>query len=389
MPKIEYRLFGYRRIKGEEGKENKLATHLVRLGIAAEMCEDGSFVISERDFKRFKRYAGGRVRYTASDGCGIPGVLKRNLSHIPTALAILFGLIINILLAGLVWDVRVSGNERVSEEMISDALDEVGFGVGTIWSLADKEMAEAALLESMGDISWVSINRRGTVAYVEVKETEGVVEEPQAQYVCSNIVATTDCVIEEINVVHGRALVKAGDVVSRGDIIISGVIETEAGTFFTRAEGSVRAHIVEEIAAEATTEETATEQDTTRVCERGIRIFGSYINIFKNYGNLPKDCVIIDDEVVWVIGDGHKMPISLVTKYASIPTEVKVTHQASDLPALASSRLMEAISSAADGADLVKLRTSGKYIDGGYRMVATLILSKDIGEEVEVTITDR
>ncbi len=388
MPRFEHYLFGYRRLKGDDGKEGKFASHILRLGISAVVCDDGTFVVTERDYKRFRAYAGGRVRYVASDVCGLPATLIGFRNHIPTIIALILGLILNILLSTLVWDVRVSGNNTVTDGQVISALEEVGFGVGSVWSLTDKEAKEAAVLSSMDEISWVSINRRGTVAYVEIKETEGNTPPPMTNYKCSNIIASVDCIVEEINVIHGRAQVKAGDYVSRGDILISGIIDTEAGTYFTRAEGSIKAQIVETVTSEALTEEVVIEQDASRVCEIGIKLFGLYINIFKNYGNLPKDYAIIENEEVWVIDDRHKVPLSVATKSAQVPIEVLITHTTSELPALASSRLNGAIAEISKGADLVKLKTDGKYIDGGYQMVATLVLSRDIGEEVGVSVTE-
>lgn len=387
MPRFEHRLFGYRIIKGESGKEGRLASHLIRLGISAKMCEGGGFIISARDFKRFRSYAGGRIRYTVTDEHGLPSLIKRNLIHFPTVLAVLAGLLINILLSLLVWDVRISGNDKVSREQIVAALEQAGFGVGQVWSLTDKEAVEVETLNILDELSWISINRKGTVAYVEVKEAEEG-KLPPGGYECSNIVASTDCVIEEIDVRHGRAMVKAGDVVSRGDILISGVIDTEAGTFFTRAEGTVKAQVVKVVSASASKEEHFTEKSLTRACEINLKLFGVSINIYKNYGNLPKDYAIIENEEVCVIADEHKLPLSVVTKYIEEPCRVIHTNQLSELPALAGERLMREITESARGADLVKLKTTGGYSGSGYNMKATLILSVNVGKEIEVSIKD-
>ena len=387
MAKIEYQLFGYRCIKGEEGKESRLATLLVNQGIASESKPDGSFLIRERDFKRFSRFAAGRIRYKASPPLGLPGAIKRNLVHTPTALAAVLGLCINLFLSSLVWDVRVSGNEKVEDEVIVDALEASGFGVGSIWSCYDKEATETELLRALEQISWISINRRGSVAYIEVKETAEAADNIEDEYQCSNIVATRDCVIEEINVRHGRAVVKVGDTVKQGDILISGIIESEAGTYFTRAEGNIKASIVKSVVAEAREVEEVTEHDTSRVYAKYVKVFGYKINIFKNYGNLPPDCDIIENEVVWTLENGIKMPASLITEYISQPIKVDRAYTESELPIIAAARLDTEIAEAVGDGDLIKLRTSGAYTEDGYRMVADIVLSAEVGREAKVDIT--
>ena len=51
------------------------------------------------------------------------------------------------------------------------------------------------------------------------------------KFIHSNIVASVDCVIDEVTVVKGVSLVKPGDVVKKGDLLISGVTMDENKIF--------------------------------------------------------------------------------------------------------------------------------------------------------------
>lgn len=386
MVGIDAYLFGYRTLYPEEGGESRLATALLRLGIAAEGRKDGGFLIRESDFERFKRYAGGRVRYTATETLGLPALLLGLKSRIPLLISLIFSLFLVIFLSHPVWDVRVRGTESISADSVEESLREAGLSVGRLWDKVDTDQVETALLDAMPELAWVQINRVGTVAEVIIRERAPTTEPVPSPYTASNIIAAEDGVIEEITVKRGTAYVKAGDVVRRGDILISGIVENERGSYFTVAEGSVRAHTAGSISA------SATEHERESILERGgleslaLYIFDLKINIFKNYGNSDSDCVIIEDKVDYLYAFGKRLPVAVVRQRRYVKTERELTHEPSELPALASVRLEAALADALGTADLIKLKTSGKYTDGGYVLTAEYVISKEIGEERELAV---
>ena len=151
-------------------------------------------------------------------------------------------LLLRLLTAGRVWDIRIEreeGDSDFSSALILEELEEAGLAVGDRWSRIDRDGVETALLSSSSHIGWVSITRTGAVAHVKVREKTKFRGEPVAEedgY--ANIVAAFDCVIEEITVVRGFAVVSVGDTVRAGDLLISGILPEEAGGGFCRAEGS-------------------------------------------------------------------------------------------------------------------------------------------------------
>ncbi len=384
MAGIAHKIFGYRIITSECGKEHKLATILLSLGIAAEDMGCGTFLIRARDFRRFSRGAAGRVRYTASELLGLPGVIYQNRVRSLSLISVIFGIILNIFLSNLVWDVRVIGNRDIEGDVIAEKLEASGLKIGTSWQSLDKNEVETALLAAMPDVSWISINRRGTVAYVEVRERADVPSPDNGIYPPSNIVALKDCVIEEITVKSGVAMVAPGSVVRAGDMLISGIVTTESGTQFVRAEGSVRAHVADKIVTEVKREEIETIEEEYRVCERTLNILGVRINIYKNYGNLPDGCDIIEDKENITLPGGKKLPLSLVTSRAVSQVNITTTYTDSELPALAAMRLEEKFAEILSNKDLIKLKTDGEYTELGYRITASIVTSEDVGKEVKI-----
>lgn len=386
MVRIDAYLFGYRLIYPEEGGEPRLVTALLKLGIVAEGRDDGGFLIREADFERFRAYAGGRVRYNATDIRGLPAFRSRLRRHIPTLIGAALSMFLVIFLSHLVWDVRIEGAESLSAEAVEKRLDEAGLGLGALWDNIDAEEVELALLDAVPELAWVQINRRGTVAEVIIRERAPTSEPYVSPYAASNIVAAEDGVIEEITVISGDAAVKPGDVVRRGDVLISGIAEGEGGSRFTVASGSVRAHTAGRISVSAAATESEYIRERAGLSSLALRIFGLKINIFKNYGNSHTDCDIIENEVDYLYVFGKRLPVATVREVRYKDTERTVARELSELPGIASVRLRESLSASLGGADLIKLKTKGEYVADSYVLTAEYVISREIGEERELIV---
>ena len=382
MAGLDFILFGYRIIYAEDGYTHRLATHLYRLAITSTEL-DGGFAIREADYKRFSEYAKGRIRYTSSELLGIPGKLKKKPYILVMILSLFIGFLLTYPLTTLVWDLRVSSDEYIEEERVISALREVGFGEGSSWHTFDKEHIEAELLAKMPEIAWISINRSGTVAYVELRIKKGDEAPPTTSYEVSNIIAAKDGVIDEIIVESGVAMVAVGDVVRAGDILISGVIETEYGTILTEARGSVSAHHLEKIEMDVKREERLTEYDVSRVGAAKVTILGFNINIFKNYGNLDSGYDIIEETERLTLF-GKRLPLSLTRSFIATPYEVVEIYTDAELPVLAEARCLDELDLIRGERDLIKLSTSGEYTSDGYRLSMSAVFSGEIGRAVPI-----
>lgn len=384
---FSYYLFGYRTVTAEAGSEAKLASALVYLGIGSRCGADGSFTVREGDVGRLRAYLGGRVRCSFSELKGLPGGILRQRHYILPLLSFILSVIMTVFLSSVVWDVRIEAEGGINSEEIRDMLSEIGVGVGSGINGIDIERTENALLLKCEELAWVQINRRGTVLYVETRgRREGGGTSSDVPPLCSNVIAVRDGVIEEITVRGGVAAVRPGDTVKAGDILISGIVSNESGVRFERAEGTVIAHTFDSVSASclATEEvESFTEQE---LCSFSIEILGKTINIFKNYGNLTDDCVIIEDEEVYTVNEDKRLPVSVKREYIARRVVTAVPNAASELPIIAGERLSLLLALELRDADLVKLRTYGEYIDDGYIITAEYVKAENIGREVSVDL---
>ena len=218
---------------------------------------------------------------------------KRNAFIIGVALFI--GML--VFLSGFIWRIEINGNLYYSDEMIMDFLNNNNIGIGSNSIVIDETELEETIRQEFDEVIWVSVTLNGTKLSIDVKEniTNAVMSE---QDITNDIIATKDGVIHSITVRTGTPIVKPGDAVKTGDVLVTSKVEctNESGqvmkTLYTNADADI--YIKTEYKYENTIERNYKEKlYTGRVIENeftriGDRIFEktldkSELNKFKNY----------------------------------------------------------------------------------------------------------
>ena len=387
MVRLDAFIFGYRNGTVAPSDVPKLTNALLKLGISSDVSSDGSFLLRERDVASFCRYADGRLRYDLSGREGLPGAFFCVMKRRGLVLAAFITLALRILLGGIVWDVRIEGNERLDDTTVREHLAANGFGIGDVWRLVDKNEVETAILAECADISWIAINRRGVVAYVRIMETENVGKENEEVPEFSNIIADRDAVIQEITVERGVAAVKVGDVVRRGDVLISGVVETEDGTVFCRAMGHVIGQAVTTVSAEIPRNGTERRKIGDSLREIRLNLFKIPINIFKNYRICLNEYDIIENDKEYALFGKHPLPIIFTEvrlveyeKYPIVYTEDQMIRMAKD-------RLDDTVRSEFFTADILKMRSYGEFSEECYTLFTEIVYLTDISKESAIQVS--
>ena len=386
MARLDEYFLGYHdgKVSPEDGC--KLVNAMLKLDVSSRVEPSGAFSVSGRDKAKLTAYLKSKMHFKLSEPRGLYGFLL-GLRH---RYGILIGLLIIVLFfvfsSRLVWDIRISGNENISDYKIESALSDLGLEVGTRWRKIDKNAVETKILAEHKEIAWISINRRGTVIYVQVMESENIGKSEEGAYPFSNVIAERDGVIEEITVESGVAAVKVGDVVKKGDVLISGVIENERGVSFCRAKGTVRASGVSDVSVESKPNVTEKTPNMQRLSELRIILFNFSINIFKNYGNSEEGCDIIRENRKFALFDKYRLPIRIEKVYTVGYSETVRTRTSDEMIESAKRELDGRIYSTFKNADVLKIRTTAGFKDGTYRITSRVVYSSDIGKESAIEI---
>ena len=120
-----------------------------------------------------------------------------------------------------VWAIEYVGNLQVSDDELSDFLEQESIHYGMKKSSINCEEKEKKLRETFQNVTWTSIYFEGTKLFVEIKENEK--SEPiQIETRGTNIIANETGTITSIVTRNGVPKVKAGDWVEKGQLLVAG-----------------------------------------------------------------------------------------------------------------------------------------------------------------------
>ena len=384
---IDFILLGYVEIKIHTHDFEKLANHFLRRGIRMTSKSDNLIIVfmSQKD-EAIKILTTEQIDFDITREFQIFGTIKSKRESIVIFSVFLFTVFLVLFLSNLVWCIEVDGNDNISDADIVMGLEECGFHIGSRWSKTDFGEIENAFLNRNSDIGWININRSGTVAYVTVIEAKNAVQDDSQNFELCNLVAKEDCVIEYISVTNGTAVVKAGDVVRKGDPLILGINNNENGSEFCAAEGTVIGRVSKIVGVDAKREKLQKSILDTSLCASKIKIFDFSINIFKKYRNFGMDCVIIEKKNKISLPNGRKLPFEVINEYETRYSETVVVLGDEELVCEARYKMNITLQKLLPKVHLNSIRTYGNFTDEGYKMFSELIYSCDVSESINFSV---
>lgn len=125
-----------------------------------------------------------------------------------------------------IWNIQIEGNHKYSEEEIRKILKQQEVYVGQMKNHIHCDDISAYLRKNYTDVIWISASVEGISLKIQVKEnTDRTFKRKSEVYeVPSDIVADKDGIITDIITRQGIPLVHIGDIVQRGDSLVSGNI---------------------------------------------------------------------------------------------------------------------------------------------------------------------
>lgn len=125
---------------------------------------------------------------------------------------------------GYIWDIHVQGTYFYTDEQVKTYIEQEAVSLGSRKKQVDCEQLEEQLREVFPEIAWVSCEVQGTRLNVEIKETLEGTELLESEEAPQDVVAAKDGVVIEIITRSGTPMVKPGETVAKGDVLISGVV---------------------------------------------------------------------------------------------------------------------------------------------------------------------
>lgn len=209
-----------------------------------------------------------------------------------------------------IWNIEISGINNIEESEILSQLADEGIDIGKKKSGIDTKTVINNIRLKRSDISWMSIDMKGTNIIVNIVEAEEKPDLIDENEYC-NIVAKQKGIITKITADTGTALVKVGYVVEEGDILIGGYMEGKyTGTRYVHAKGNVEARIWYTKKLESKFTREITEETGTTKNKYSINFNNFKINLYKSIPNFENYDTICETNKIKLFNDFY-LPIEI------------------------------------------------------------------------------
>lgn len=220
---------------------------------------------------------------------GIPFVVRRIKRRRMMFIGAILSLILLNVMASYIWFVDVTGVKSLTVDQIKEIAFQNGLKPGIAKDSVRAKQIEQQILLTVPEIAWVGVTFSGTRAEVEVVEKTMQKQEDKGP---ADIVAAKDGVITEFIVLAGKPLVKKGDTVRKGDLLITGIVteqtqSTETGQTIVnhtpiqlvKANGIIKARVWYETYGEGELTEPIHQRTGKKEMAVDIRIGGNIISL--------------------------------------------------------------------------------------------------------------
>ena len=383
-------LFGYRTIRAELKYAapifNVAREHSIVYRNQKSDAESISFECSLPAAKRLKKICTEReIPFLSDTEHGIPHLLGKYRKRYGIFAGVFICIALILLSGTAVWDIRIDGERRLTENQILSELDACGLRIGSPLRSLDTDVIQTRMIILSDDVSWISINLIGTVAHVEIRESEPIPEQkipPRA----ANLIATDDGEIVGFEEVRGDIAVKIGDLVNRGDLLVSGIRDSAThGFIYKVANGRVYAKTKSEYSVDIPLKYERKKYKDKVYEEKYLVFFNKEIKIYSNNRKINISCDIIDTVEYADVFSMGKLPFGIRT-VKHLPYEYesaeRSTEEAIDLALIKLRSLEEELMIS----DVISKQLSGKLEGDVYRLECTAVSVKNIAKQQEVEV---
>lgn len=328
MKKLKRKVKGCCRVKVTgafpESVLNMCAMHAVELwGLQCIDAYTLAFYVYERDLDAVKMIAERCMCQMESEN-PIGGSRLRAFFKNHIWILVSFAVVLAMLTASslFIWDIDVYGCEGIEKGEVLRALAECGVDCGCYWPSIDTDNVRAKVLLRLPELAWMSVNVSSSRAIVLVSER---LEKPEI-YIESDgadIIASHTGIISKMSVLNGAPAVTAGQLVTVGEVLISGEAESINGeTRNVRAQGDVIAQTWYELTSVCPMQGEKKTSFGVRYMRYAVKFGKNRYNFYFNSKNTVDGCEKIVHNYKIRVSGLFAFPVTLIVEeYRPYKTE--------------------------------------------------------------------
>lgn len=204
-----------------------------------------TLTISPKDFKGFKKLSRKyKCKIKIINKNGFFRVLLFFRNNIFYIVGIFVALLFIFFMSQRIWIIDISGNSNISNKNILKFCSENGLYLGCNKNKIDGKKLSENLKIKYNTISWINISVKGSTAIIKLSEDKPINKIEKMDKPC-DVVASSNCKILSIVTNKGTPMVKKGDTVLAGDVLISSMLvpsgqEENPVNDFVSAKGDIK-----------------------------------------------------------------------------------------------------------------------------------------------------
>lgn len=313
---------------------------------------------------------------------GIYFTLKRHRDKIGFAAGAIFAAAVVLFLNLFVWEINISGNKAVSSEEIMATLANSGLKTGTLRTAHDARKIEWNIMNDNKEIAWATVNIQGCCVNVVVSETRREAEMKYDDDKPVNIIAAKYGVIRKMDVFDGQGVVKVGDAVMKGDLLVSATFEDRHGKLTLKhSRARVMAETDYEITVEFPLEQVIETTGGVKKSVKGIEIMGLSIPLGSSRGceELPAEKEEKELYFLWI-----RLPVKEICIKYYVVKRNTITYTAEQAKGGAFQLLEQKEAEEMSNMEIISRKTEEKIANGKYIIRASYDCIMDIAEEQDI-----
>lgn len=341
--------------------------------------------VRRQDFKKLKSIC-------RKTGCKMKIEHKKGVSftlHQYKKRKIFIGLLIAIILlvvtfSNFVWNIEVTGNTTINTEEILQVARENELDIGKWKRNIDTKAIINQLRLQRDDIAWVGIEQKGTNVIIKIAEADKKPEIINEEEYC-NIVADKSAMILKINAANGTPLVKQGDIVKQGDVLIGGYMEGKyTGTRYLHAQGEIQAKVWYTNKQRVDLIEEEKEETGESENKYSVNINNFKINLYKRVSKFENYDTIKENKKLKLFSDFY-LPIELIKLTNKEYKNIQLIHTIEEAKEIGKQRAKEVLDAQIENHDNILNQQVVTYEEASYVEVeVTYEVQENIGTKEKI-----
>ncbi len=207
-----------------------------------------SFSVSKKAYEKLLQTEVEGCSLSLTDCYGFPVFCRKHKKRIVLFLLPVVFIMVSAVFSHFVWKVEITGGDKELQEQVLKKISAEGVHFGALKHKIDQYDVKRTAIMEIDDLSWMWVDIRGTTAKVKIRKRSPkpdliAIHEP------SDVIATHSGIIDKMYTYCGVPLVKEGDWVKKGQLLVTGVFRSEnenIPTYYHHATADITVRFTEE-----------------------------------------------------------------------------------------------------------------------------------------------